>query len=1016
MRLPKFAIDNHQFTMVLICLLVLNGVASLIRMPKSEDPPVSVAGSSVIVIYPGGSPADMEELIVTPIEEVLNELEDIRYISSEAEDGLANVSIEFLSGSDPDDKYADVLQKINSIRSSLPENILMLEAVKWSVSDVSILQTALVSDSARYISLEREAEELKKRIEKVPGVKGADIWAVPKQEVRVSVHLEKIAQMGIPLSRVMGAVIDANSNIPGGYVDVGTKRLNIKTSGSYQDLEEIRYTVIHAMGGKPVYLKDVADVDITPEDVEYRARFNNERCIFVTANQKEGTNIFTIFGKLHPVLTEFKKTLPPDIRLEIVFDQSASVNQRVRGFFSNLFQGILLVGIVIFAAVSSRASLIVMLAIPTSILIGIGFVALTGYGLQQMTIAGLVIALGLLVDNAIVVTENTARYMRMGHSRIESAVKGTSQVGWAVVSATATTLFAFIPIILMRDVTGDFIRSMPVTVVYTLSASLLISLTLTPYLSTKFLKVDHGTHERPARRLMRGFIENQYRRWLGYALDHPARILIITGLVFTGSLGLFPLIGVSFFPKAEKPLLFIKADTPAGSSLDRTEEVVRYIENTLSEYPEIRNVTVNIGHGNPRIYYNQHMRRQMSTHADVLVEMKKYDRSRMTRIVDQLRKKFNTYPGARIQVKELEQGPPIEAPVAVRIQGNNLEVLKQVASDVEATIRSEAGTVNLINPLSTTKSDLQVRINRDKAAMLGISLTEIDRTVRTALTGVPVSTYWDKEGKEYDIVFRLPFEKQPSLSDFNRIYVSSVTGQLIPLREVASLELTESPLLITHYDLDRNVTVTSDVESGYSVAGVTQNIVRKLEAYNWPKGYRYNLGGEQESREESFGGMGQAVVIAMIAIFGVLVLQFRSYSQPFIVFSAIPLAMIGSILGLFLTGNSFSFTAFIGLTSLVGIVVNNSIILVDYTNQLRGDGVPLVQALKEAGETRFIPIVLTTMTTIGGLLPLTLSGGSLWGPMGWTIIGGLLTSTFLTLLIVPVLYKLYSRRESVEND
>jgi len=750
--------------------------------------------------------------------------------------------------------------------------------------------------------------------------------------------------------------------------------------------------------------------------VEYRAWFNNKRCIFITANQKEGTNIFAIFGKLHPVIDEFKKNLPPEMRLEIVFDQSTSVNRRVRGFFSNLFQGILLVGIVIFAAVSSRASLIVMLAIPTSILIGIGCVALSGYGLEQMSIAGLVIALGLLVDNAIVVTENTARFMRMGRSRIDSAVAGTSQVGWAVVSATATTLFAFIPIILMRDVTGDFIRSMPVTVVFTLSASLLISLTLTPYLSTKFLKVDNGSHERPVRRLMRGFIETRYRQWLGYALDHPVRILIITGLIFIISLGLFPFVGVSFFPKAEKPLLFIRVNTPAGSNLDRTEEAARYVENALSDYPEIRNVTVNVGHGNPRIYYNQHMKSQMSTHADVLVEMKKYDRSQMTRIVSQLREKFDAYPGARIEVKELEQGPPVEAPVAVRIQGNNLEVLKQVASDVEDIIRSEGGTINLNNPLSMTKSDLEVRINRDKVAMLGIPLSEIDHTVRTALTGVPVSTYRDEEGKQYDIVFRLPFERNPSLSDFNRVYVSSITGQLIPLRQVASIELTESPLLITHYDLDRNVTVTSDVASGYSVAGVTQNIIRKLKDYNWPKGYWYNLGGEQESREESFGGMGQAVIIALIAIFGVLVLQFRSYSQPFIVFSAIPLAIIGSVLGLLLTGNSFSFTAFIGLTSLVGIVVNNSIILVDYANQLRREGTPIIQALKEAGETRFIPIVLTTMTTIGGLLPLTLSGGSLWGPMGWTIIGGLFTSTFLTLLIVPVLYKLYSKKEPAGID
>lgn len=1009
MKLPKFAIDNHQFTMVLIGLLVLNGIVSVMRMPKSEDPPVEPAGSSVIAVYPGGTPADMEELVVRPIEEALNELEDVREMESYAEDGLADVSIEFEPGSDPDDKYADVLQKVNSIRNDLPENLLMLETVKWSISDVHILQMALVSDSASYARLEEEADELKKRIEKTPGVKCSDTWAVPEQEVRVSVHLDRLAQMGIPLSHVMGAVADANINIPGGHVNAGTKRLNIKTSGSYESVEGIRRTVIHAQGGMPVFLKDVADVDIRPEDVEYRARFDGRRCVYVTANQKRDTNIFQIFGLLHPVIEEFRETLPPEIRLETVFDQSQSVSRRVRVFFSNLFQGILLVGVIIFAAVSSRASLIVMTAIPTSILIGIGVVALSGYGLQQMTIAGLVIALGLLVDNAIVVTENTARFMRMGHSRIEAAVKGTSQVGWAVVSATATTLLAFIPLILMRDHTGDFIRSMPVTVVTTLAASLLISLTLTPYLSTKFLKVDPLSRPRPVRRLMGGFIEGKYRRWLGFALDHPVRILSMAFLILIISLALFPLVGVSFFPKAEKPFFFVKVHTPAGTNLDRTDEAVRHVESALARYPEIRHVTVNVGHGNPRIYYNQWMRRQMSTHADILVEMKQYDRTEMARILKELRDVFGGYPGARIEVKELEQGPPVEAPVAIRIQGNNLDVLDRLASDVEALIRSQPGAINVDNPLASTKSDLQVRVNRDKAAMLGVPLSEIDRTVRIALTGMPVGAYRDAEGEAHDIVFRLPQNGAPSIADFDRIYVSSRTGRLVPLKQVAAIELTESPLIITHYDMDRNVTVTSDVESGYSVAKVTRNIVRKLESYPWPKGYRYNLGGEEESREESFGGMGQAVVIALIAIFGVLVLQFRSYSQPFIVFSAIPLAFIGSVLGLLLTGNSFSFTAFIGMTSLVGIVVNNSIILVDYTNQLRAEGRQIVPALKEAGETRFIPIVLTTMTTIGGLLPLTLGGGSLWGPMGWTIIGGLLTSTFLTLMIVPVLYKLYTK-------
>jgi multidrug efflux pump subunit AcrB len=381
-------------------------------------------------------------------------------------------------------------------------------------------------------------------------------------------------------------------------------------------------------------------------------------------------------------------------------------------------------------------------------------------------------------------------------------------------------------------------------------------------------------------------------------------------------------------------------------------------------------------------------------------------------MLSELREEFDGYPDARIDVKELEQGPPIEAPIAIRVAGENLDVLRNLAGDVEEIISSNPGTINIDNPLETSKMDLHVNIKRRKAGMLGIQLLDIDRTVRTCMAGMPVSQYRDSEGEEYDIVLRLPVDKKTSVSDFGRIYLTSLTGAQIPLTQVASFEFRPSDQEITHYNLDRSVTITADVLGDYSVSKVTKEIVSKLDEYNWPEAHGYSVGGEAEGREQSFGGMGKAVIIAIIGIFAVLILQFRSFSQPLIVFAAIPLAVVGSIIALLVTGNTFSFTAFVGLTSLVGIVVNNAIILVDYTNQLRAEGKELVIALKEAGETRFRPIIFTTATTIGGLLPLTLRGGTLWAPMGWTIIGGLAVSTVLTLVVVPVLYKMFSSKYS----
>ncbi|HES60257.1 MAG TPA: efflux RND transporter permease subunit, partial [Caldithrix sp.] len=604
-----------------------------------------------------------------------------------------------------------------------------------------------------------------------------------------------------------------------------------------------------------------------------------------------------------------------------------------------------------------------------------------------------------------------SRFMKQGMSGFDAAVKGTSQIAWAIVSSTVTTVLAFVPIIMMQNITGEFIRGMPVTVVYTLSASLLVALTLTPYLSSKFLRHDKQERRKYVHNFLTKFTETKYRKSLDYALKHPAIVIFASTLVFLSSLILFMVVGVTFFPKAEKPQFLININMPEGTSLDRTNEVVEFVESVLKNKSEIRTWAANIGAGNPRIYYNQIRKNEKSNYAQILVVLDTRDLNTFNTMVDTLRDAFRALPGAKIEIKVLEQGPPIEAPIAIRIIGEELDKIRKISQDVEKIIQTTPGTININNPLSSSKMDLQVDINRAKAAIFGVPIADIDRTVRAAITGISVSKYRDSAGKEYDIVIRLPIHKKPTMEDFDKIYINAYNGEAIPLKQLAAIQFKSSPQLISHYHLDRNMLITADVKLNVSVNETTQEIIKKLDNYNWPKGYRYYVGGELESQEESFGGLQQAVLIAIIGIFGVLVLQFRSYLQPLIVFSALPLAIIGSVYALLITGHTFSFTAFVGITSLVGIVINNSIILVDYTNQLRAGGKSIVEALKQAGETRFMPIILTTGTTVGGLLPLTLQGGTLWAPMGWTIIGGLVVSTFLTLLVVPVLYKIVSRFE-----
>jgi multidrug efflux pump subunit AcrB len=385
--------------------------------------------------------------------------------------------------------------------------------------------------------------------------------------------------------------------------------------------------------------------------------------------------------------------------------------------------------------------------------------------------------------------------------------------------------------------------------------------------------------------------------------------------------------------------------------------------------------------------------------------MKKFDR-----MVEQLRTVFSSYPGGEITVKEFEQGTPILAPVVVTLLGENLGDLKRVSVDIENYINQIPGTVNCENQLSKTKSDLFFTINKDKASYFGVPVVEIDRTLRTFVSGARISSYRNEEGKEFDITVRMQKNGDIKLDDLNKIFVKSMSGKLIPLFQLVNLEFREAPGLITRKDLQRSANITADIVKGYTLDDVLEPLTEYLKNYHLPPGMTYYMGGELENRQDTFGGMITALIVAMLAILAILVIQFRSFLQPLIIFIAIPLALIGAIWAWFLTGNTFSFTAFVGLISLVGIVVNNSILLVDYSNKLVAEGKSITDAVKEAGKTRFVPIILTSLTTIGGLLPLTIGGGTLWAPMAWGIIGGLLTSTLLTLIITPVVYDLVTRR------
>lgn len=1016
MILPRLSLQHSPFTIVVFIALLVLGIGAFLRMPRQEDPIILVPGAVVYVVYPGAQPTDLEELILEPLEQAVNELEGIRYLRTRAENGLAVVNVEFDYGLDPDQTYTDVVEKVNGVRSQLPEGIAEIQFRKRSNNNTVMLQLALVGARADYAELEDWGEALRKQIQRVNGVKLAQVRGIQEEEVQIVPNLTKLSQSGISLTQLGRLIEAANLNLPGGTVQLGKRGLSLQTSGAFASLDEIRQTSLGTYQGHPLLLEQVASVQMGYAPSRYRTRFNGEKALFLTVIQKESSNIFQIQRDIQTLVEEFAPRLPRQIRVETAFQQAAIVSERINGFLMNLLQGIALVGVVILLALGGRASLLVMLAIPLSILIGLAVVYQLGFGLQQMTIAALVVSLGLLVDNSIAIVENIERFIHLGKSRREAAIEGTVQLGWPITSATATTLLAFFPLVMMPEKAGDFLKSMPLTVMATLAASLLIALTLTPLIARFFLSPKHQRKRiPPLERLGQIIVRGPYLRSLNWVLDRPWTSLGIAVLILAGSTAMVPLVGVSFFPKAERPQFLIRIIADPGTSLVYTDSLTQEVEAILAVQPEISHFSSNIGKGNARVYYNVYENSYETNYADILVQLPQFEESSFQALIQRLRKLFVPITGAEIKLVIFEQGIVTDAPIEVRLTGSDLAVLKNLSEEIAQRLETVPGLIELENPLRTGSPMLQLDINRAKAGMLGVSLAEVDQTLRTCISGRQLTRFQTGNGESHPIVLRLAQNGDFRAEDLDQIYLSNLQGHSLPLSQIARLTFTNGPTLISHYDLERFTPLTASVAEGFVLDEVVSAVEKRLEAFDWPVGYSYRMAGERELRNETFGGMGQAAIIAVLLIFGVLVLQFQSFLQPLIIFSAIPLAAIGSIWALYFAGLTFSLTALVGMISLIGIVINDSIVLVDFANRELADGKTMREALLSAGEIRFMPILLTSLTTIGGLIPLTIQGGSMWEPMSTVMIGGLIASTLLILLIVPVLYTLLTRKNRIRH-
>jgi multidrug efflux pump subunit AcrB len=1010
MKIAELSVKHYQFTVLIFVMLVVLGITSWMSIPRGEDPTFPVPTYTVIAVYPGANPTDLEQLVVDKIEERVKEIEDVKDMKSSVRDGLAIVQVEFDPSVDADRKYDEVVREVNALRPDLPSDLAKLWVRKGGADNVNIAQVALVSERAPWYELETQAERLEERLEAVPGVRGAETWGYPSREVQVQLDLGRLSELELPVSHVLGAIGSEAANVPAGSVDIGRRRFNVKTDGTYADIEEVRNTVVGGTPGALVRLRDVASVAWGYADPTHIARWNGRRAVWVTATQQDGQNIQRVRDGMWKAMDAFEKTLPTGVKLQRSFDQAQNVSARLSRLGEDFAIAILLV-LVTLLPLGGRASVVVMVSVPLSLAIGVALLYATGYSVNQLSIVGAVIALGLLVDDSIVVVENIARHLREGLPKRDAAIQATRQIGVAVLGSTATLVFAFAPLLFLPGLPGRYIRSLPITVIYTIIASLFVSLTIIPWLASLVLKESDDARGNIFLRWFERGIHATYAPVLDRAIARPLATLAISAALVVGSFALIPAVGFSLFPKAGTPRFLVHIETPEGASLDETDRAARFAERVVAAHPSVVTVLTNVGRDNPMIYYNVSPRNESASAAQLFVLMKSYDSKRTPLMLDSLRAKLAQYPGARIELREFENGPPIDAPIALRLAGENLDTLRALADKVEQTLVKVPGTQYVVNPMRVNRTDLHLAVDRQKAGLLGVTSIEVDRTLRLGIAGLTAGQLRTEAGDEFDVVVRLPRIGRPTPELLDQIYIASQNGSQVPLGQIARLEFRASPPLIQHYDRERSVTVTSQVRTGYNTDRVTKAALAELERPKLPAGYRLQAAGEIESRQSSFGGIGSAVVIATFMILAILVLEFRTFRSTLIVASVIPLGVVGGIIELWLTGNTLSFTAMIGFVALVGIEIKTSILLVDFTNQLRAQGVPLGEAIRRAGEVRFLPIVLTTMTAIGGLLPLALQGSSLYSPLAWVIIGGLVSSTALARLVTPVMYTLLAPRE-----
>jgi len=1062
MIVSNVAIKNRTSVLILAIIILFIGAKSYKELPRENEPDITIPFVFVSTDYRGVSATDIETAITLKIEKKLKGLDQVKNISSVSAQGLSQINIEFLPGTDIDEVLTKVKDKVDEAKNDLPTDLENDPAVfEVNISEMPIVVYSLAGPSGPAI-LKKIADDLKDDIEAVPGVLEVEVTGGRDREIRIEVDPDKLAYFRIPITSLQQSISSENQNTSGGAITLGHGRYQLKVPGEFETPEEILSLVVATHNGRPIYLKDVATVIDGIKEATSISRLNGVDAINISVKKRVGENIIVIADKVDELIEEAKKTFPKNTTITKLMDKAKDIRMMVADLENNIISGLLLVVIVLFVFLGYRNAILVGLAIPFSMFISFTVLQAMGYTLNVVVLFSLTLALGMLVDNAIVIIENIYRYIQQGVPKIEAAMKATSEVAWPVIGSTVTTLAAFFPMIAWPGIMGEFMKYLPITLIITLTSSLFVAMVINPALSVFLMKspgrdqkqtltVDEIEQqgEKPAQ--IKGIFLKSYVKLLNIALNHKVTVLmsafgILVLLVQIWLLRVGIEKPVELFPPLDPGSAYVNIDPPEGADLDYIDRTIKEIEaaitgNTGQEYTQAmafqekqtaRGETFmapssinNIEHIFTKAVQNSSgsaFDSNLPNHIGIQF-LRFEDRTSATKKdLDEIRRRVQHIAGVSITVDQLQEGPPTGPPINLEISGDSFNILSRLAEQARKAIETIPHVKDVRDDYQGGFPSVQVKIDRQKTALFDLNTSAIGNALKTAYNGLDVSTYYEGDD-DYDITVTLSKSDRNVADVLQKLMIPTPTGQLVPLTTLAKIEYKGTLGDIIRKNHNRTVTVKANVDDTKTTGTVARMKAEELlKNLDIPPGYQIKFTGENEDQKESEEFLTNAFRIALFLIFLILVTLFNSVSQPLIILTSVILSLGGAFWGLTVIKSPFGIIMTgVGVISLAGVVVNNAIVLIDYTNKLRASGMRMRDAIVAAGATRLRPVLLTAVTTILGLLPmvtgvsydfhimefsLASESSQWWRSMAAVVIFGLAISTVLTLVVVPSLYVL----------